>query len=122
MNFLPREFPGDDDYEPSDCGNIRGLPWFLAILFFCLSGCALAPDKLFLSANHVSQPGRGYGPYPIGGPEGFETTYESINAGARWEHRNWFAEASCGYVIHATNWVGSDAVCDFRGGVQWRLQ
>lgn len=86
-----------------------------------LSGCAIAPDTYTASISHVSQPMRGMGPEPIGSNGRLaETTYESVELSARWQHGKAFAETTLAYVVHDTWLTGGPWLFTARSGLQWR--
>jgi hypothetical protein len=124
--FREREYPGDE-YEPSDCGEPRGLPKpFVAaiatLVAFWNTGCALMPDTVQTAVVHQSQPGHGYAPAPFGGDDKPETTTDALEVAVRWEHGNRFAETSMGYLLHSTEYTGGPWVFTARAGVKWTLR
>jgi hypothetical protein len=106
---------------------LAALAWFLWALILTsglllMTGCSLMPNRIHVAQVHMSQPLRGYAPYPLGGDDQPETTYEATEIGARWERKHAFAETSLGYVWHATYWEGGDVVFTGKVGMQWGLR
>jgi hypothetical protein len=86
------------------------------------------PNTAYVSAVHVSQPGKGPHIAPIGcgcawpDSESSETTYNALETGLRWQRGHAFAETSMGYVLHETYMTGGPWLFTLKAGYQIRLK